>query len=263
MRLPRKDELVSKDHLLMFDYDLAEWHSNRDTGISVGYKIRLHRLLDIIIKYAKGKSILDIGCAQGNLALLLAERGFKVVATDINFNFLTYSRLKYESGDISYLVSDAQNLPLRSGFDVIVATEILEHMAYPEKFISAIKSLLKPQGVIIISTPNGDYIFSRIYHYSQVKEHLEELTKRQCGPGVESHLFHFTSGELTGIFKKNGFNILNFEFLNTMLLNRKIFFLLQMMIGPALIKRIESFILRIKGLNKFLAYSSLLVADLQ
>lgn len=262
MKLPQREELCLKDHLLMWEYDWLEWHADVNTGISVSYKIRLNRLLDIVIKYANGKSVLDIGCAQGNLALLLAERGFKVIATDINLNFLTYSRLKYEFGNINYVASDALNIPFKCRFDVIVITEILEHLAEPKKLISAIKKLLNPGGIAVITTPNGNYLFSCIHHYAQGQRNLPQLVKRQCGPGVESHLFHFTSEELLGIFREEGFRILDFEFLNTIVLNRRVFALLKMFLPLTLIKKIESLILKIKGLNKFLAYQSLLVVSL-
>jgi 2-polyprenyl-3-methyl-5-hydroxy-6-metoxy-1,4-benzoquinol methylase len=42
--------------------------------------------------------VLDLGCAQGNLALLLAEEGYSCCAVDLRPEFLAYAGLKYERG---------------------------------------------------------------------------------------------------------------------------------------------------------------------
>src|SRR3989338_2536719 len=73
------------------------------------YLARLNSMLALIDKhFPKDKvlTILDIGCAQGNLSLILAEKGHKVVAVDIRNDFIEYSKLKHERGNIKWICSN-------------------------------------------------------------------------------------------------------------------------------------------------------------
>src|SRR3989338_7188720 len=78
----------------------------------VSYMARLNSIIALIDKhFSRGKilTILDIGCAQGNLALILAEKGHKVVAVDIRNDFIEYSKFKYERGDIKWICSNIED----------------------------------------------------------------------------------------------------------------------------------------------------------
>jgi ubiquinone biosynthesis O-methyltransferase len=61
-------------------------------------------------------------------------------------------RLDYKNVEIFDL------LPLNITFDVIVASEVIEHIRQPVNFLSACSKLLKPNGLLILTTPNRNFL---------------------------------------------------------------------------------------------------------
>ena len=104
-----------------------------------------------------GLRILDIGCGGGLLAEPMARLGGSVTGTDITEAAITAAALHAsQSGlDIDYQCCTAETLA-NSGarFDVIYASEVIEHVADRALFIEAIARMLQPQGVVIITTIN-------------------------------------------------------------------------------------------------------------
>jgi 2-polyprenyl-6-hydroxyphenyl methylase/3-demethylubiquinone-9 3-methyltransferase len=132
---------------------------------------------------------LDIGCAQAYVALLLAEHGLTSVGFDINYNFLTYAKIKWEKGKVFWVTGNAANLSFkRNSFDIIILGEILEHAAYPENIIMEAMNILKKGGYCIITTPNGERVGSKLPNYSRSRDFLDILVRKQYGPGGKDHL---------------------------------------------------------------------------
>lgn len=121
----------------------------------------------------KGENILDIGCSQGILGILLAREGKKVVGVDISEDAILFANSiknqehKDVRKNIKFLVGDYSFLKLEEKFDTIILGEVLEHLYYPEKILKKIKSNLKDGGRIIITVPFGinDYYDHRKTYY--------------------------------------------------------------------------------------------------
>lgn len=97
--------------------------------------------------------ILDVGCAQGTLALLLAEAGHSVVAMDIRPQSLDYARTRYEQGDIRYVAGNLLEYETDERFDLIFANQILEHVVYPVEFLSKLRGWLRAEAAACSTTP--------------------------------------------------------------------------------------------------------------
>ena len=104
-----------------------------------------------------GLRILDIGCGGGLLAEPMARLGGSVTGTDVTEAAIAAAALHASQNglDIDYQCCTAETLA-RSGarFDVIYASEVIEHVADRALFIEAIARMLQPQGVVIITTIN-------------------------------------------------------------------------------------------------------------
>ncbi len=63
------------------------------------------------------------------------------------------------------IVGDVEELEIDERFDAVLATELFEHLSYPEEFLAKMKTLLRPGGRIVLSVPN-------VGHYSLVEDLL-------------------------------------------------------------------------------------------
>jgi len=104
-----------------------------------------------------GLKILDIGCGGGLLAEPMARLGAEVTGIDVTAPAISAAKTHAESMQlaIDYQVITAENLAASSAkFDVIYASEVIEHVADRPLFIKAIATMLAPTGVVVITTIN-------------------------------------------------------------------------------------------------------------
>lgn len=128
--------------------------------VDFGYA-RYDIILRLIDKYRqyKGMSHLDVGCGLGYLMAKMSQKGFKTSGVDISKSFLDIAEEKLRHWRLSYeelIEADLQqhiDLP-NANFDVITATDVLEHIEKPELFLQQIYRLLKEDGIAVISTNN-------------------------------------------------------------------------------------------------------------
>lgn len=108
-----------------------------------------------------GSVILEIGCCDAkNFQYLSEGKSLKYFGVDLDDN-----SLKVAAGNnVSVIQADLEGnfLPFKSKFDMIIMTEVLEHLKSPEKLLMQIKLLLKDNGLVLISLPNEYNIFSRV-----------------------------------------------------------------------------------------------------
>lgn len=108
--------------------------------------------------------VLDLGCGYGTLAMALAAAaGIEVVGVDIlRDRLLTVaakwkSRASHGKGNLQLVVANAdRGLPFRGEtFDIVVATELLEHLDNPERALAEIRRVLRGDGRLYVTTPNS------------------------------------------------------------------------------------------------------------
>ena len=139
-----------------------------------------HNQLETYMAYAGQVplDVLDVGCAQGTLALLLAERGHRVTAVDLRPEFLTYAKTRHTQGEIRFLVANVLEDEIPGTFDLIFANQIIEHLVYPEQMLRRLAAKLKPGGRLVVTTPNGRYVRNSLPSYRELGnpkdwEHLQ------------------------------------------------------------------------------------------
>jgi 2-polyprenyl-3-methyl-5-hydroxy-6-metoxy-1,4-benzoquinol methylase len=154
-----------------------------------------------LLKPGKGLRTLDVGCGTGCLLRALAAAGYEDVW---GVELSEYAgRIARESTKAKVHVGDFTELPLPVGhFDVINATEVIEHVRDPLAFFRRVKELLAPGGVFIYSTGNVRGMYARV------------LGKRWPYLHPEGHLFYYDRTTLTRYFERVGLRSVHFASLD-------------------------------------------------
>jgi 2-polyprenyl-3-methyl-5-hydroxy-6-metoxy-1,4-benzoquinol methylase len=130
----------------------------------------LHDFLDPILKrYAiPGGRAIDLGAGSGALTVRLRDLGYEVIAVDMNSE-----RYKADIPFIQLNLNNPDFSPLGNGaFDFVTAVEVIEHLESPITFLRHIRSLCKPDGIALITTPNMDNAPSRFRFLLTGKLHM-------------------------------------------------------------------------------------------
>ena len=152
----------------------------------------------------KGLRILDVGCGGGLLCEPLARLGADGTGIDpVKENILIAKRHAKDRGlKISYLPCAVEDLPANtSAFDVIVASEIIEHVDHPEEFLNTCVKHLAPHGGIFMTTLNKtlkSYILGIV---------AAEYILRWVPRGTHSWEKFIKPEDLVKMLKKLGFGI--------------------------------------------------------
>jgi 2-polyprenyl-3-methyl-5-hydroxy-6-metoxy-1,4-benzoquinol methylase len=195
VRRPLFDSSWGADVVDIYRNDMREvWDPHIEPHSFHSYQNQLALYLGLAEKYG-ARSVLDVGCAQGTLALLLAERGRTVTGVDIRETFLTYARQRYERGEIRFLAANIFDRPPLGLFDLAFGNQIIEHLVYPTEFLRALAQYVRRDGIIVVSTPNHDYFRSSLPSYTELGDPRQH-EHRQFSAGGGDHFFAYTEKEL-------------------------------------------------------------------
>jgi 2-polyprenyl-3-methyl-5-hydroxy-6-metoxy-1,4-benzoquinol methylase len=186
----------------LYRHDIQEiW----DRSIAPQIWNQYHNQLDLYLAIAGHQpiDILDVGCAQGTLALLLAERGHRVTAVDLRSEFLEYARSRHTHGTIDFIQANAVEEKIPGHYDLVFANQIIEHLLYPVQFVSGLRRSLRPGGLLVVTTPNGDYLRNALPSYRGLGDpkQWEHLQFTADGDG---HFFAYLAEELVEAFAAAG-----------------------------------------------------------
>ena len=189
-----------------YDYFSAAEGQNERAEIE-----RLHQHIISEIP-ASAKTILDVGCGGGWLANALLPKGKTVISMDVSIINPQKTLKNFPHPNHFGLVADALYLPLREGsIDCIVASEIIEHVPDPAKFLGSIYTALAPGGKLIVTTPYNELIrYSLCIHCNQNTPH-------------NAHLHSFKEESLIQKAPKQAINV------RTQIINAKVFSLLRVL----------------------------------
>jgi len=140
-------------------------------------------------RLVRGKRVLDAGCGVGYGAAELAKSALSVVGADSAAEAVAFAREHYRLPCLHFEQASCMALPHRdSAFDLVVAFEVIEHLAGWRDFLLEVRRVLAPTGQFVVSTPNKLY-------------YAESRSGAGANP-FHAHEFEFDEfqGELSAIF---------------------------------------------------------------
>ncbi|MDQ4018790.1 MAG: class I SAM-dependent methyltransferase [Actinomycetota bacterium] len=146
--------------------------------------VALHlRRYEFARPYCRGRDVLDAGCGVGWGSTLLAGAGAEsVVAVDISPVAIEAARERDGAEAVDFRVGDLEDLPLEDdSVDVVVCFEAIEHVYRPAVALDELRRVLRPDGILVISSPNrGVYPAGNPFHFHEftTEELALELRER-------------------------------------------------------------------------------------
>lgn len=123
----------------------------------------------------KGLAILEVGSGYGYLTYSLNTAGHNAVGIDISSPAVEFARKEF--GDF-FWQGDLRDYGAEKKFDLIIATELIEHLADPAEFIRLCFSRLKENGSLLVTTPNKEYNRGAIWQTDLPPVHTVWLSRK-------------------------------------------------------------------------------------
>jgi SAM-dependent methyltransferase len=142
----------------------------------------------------EGEVVVDAACGSGYGTELIADKAAQVIGLDISDHALHYAIRHHKRTNIEYRQANFDlPIPLPSlTFDAIVCFETIEHVSNPDQLVSELHRILKPDGLLILSSPDRA-VSERLHHRN--KFHVHELSRLELTTLIGKR---FTIDELYG-----------------------------------------------------------------
>lgn len=151
--------------------------------------------------------VLDLGCGNGSLSHLIAQQGYEVVGVEESESGFKEARLNFTN--CHFIQASIYDLPyakFEKSFDIIISSEVIEHLLYPKDLVRAAKKCLKPNGRLIITTPYHGYLKNIVLALSgKMDQHFTVLWDG-------GHVKFFSVATMTALLESEGFTHLKFKF---------------------------------------------------
>ena len=154
----------------------------------------------------KGHRIFEVGCRSGNLTQYFHE-GNDVVGIDVDRNALKEFKKRLNLTD-QWVDVASEDFPFADAqFDVVVFSEVMEHLRFPRRALGEIARVLKPGGRVVGSVPNAfrlrnrmKFLFGRPYESdpSHLRSYSHALLRTELAPVFDRIEIHPISGHLLG-----------------------------------------------------------------
>lgn len=158
---------------------------------------RFRKKIALIKKHQTNGKLLDVGCATGFFLSEARKAGYEVYGVDLMKFAVDHCR---KSGLKNVYQGTLEETKFPNGFfDVVVAMEILEHLANPKRFLKKVAQLIKPSGLLVVSVPNRKSLIARL------------MGRLWFGYYQYQHLLMFEPKTITSLLSQSGFVVVKIE----------------------------------------------------
>lgn len=190
-------------------------------------KKRLQFIVDQITAHTTSTDlkVLEIGCGNGNVCKAIAHLGYQVLGIDVDAESIKYAEEHNDLPNLEFRVQPAEDLPQENHFDIIVCTEVLEHLHDPAIVLHYVAGNLKDNGIFVSTVPNGrgprEALMTKPMQKMQkgnkgdVLQKFKELfgfgkgTVQSSNPDLE-HIQFFAKSEIIKLHEQHGLRLIKF-----------------------------------------------------
>ena len=140
----------------------------------------------------KKLDVLEVGCGAGGILSVFKENGHNITGIDLGEEYLNFGKEKY---NLNLFKSNLNDMDKNYKADIIIYSHVFEHILDLDKELDAIKSHLKPEGILYIEVPGIKYV-----HNTYEMNFLKYLQN--------AHVYHFSLNSLTRILHNNNFELI-------------------------------------------------------
>lgn len=166
------------------------------------------KFVEVVSGVGDVESICDLGCGNGYMAGRLALKGYRVTGIDASQSGIVLARENYPNVTFINSLIDAK-LRERADlaqFDLVLSSDVIEHLYRPSDLIEGALALLKPNGRIVIGTPYHGYFKNLILAVTgRLDPHFDALE-------VGGHIKFFSVATLSRLLRDYSFRDLKFSF---------------------------------------------------
>ena len=172
----------------------ASWYENSEM-YAVGRYLHVRLAwphLQFLDEMPKGRTLLDVGCGTGIFLHEAEKKGYQPWGLDFSREDIKVGQGRFGLKNLFAMGIEGFSKKNKSKrFDIISFFEVIEHMDQPADFLSKVKKLLKPGGLIVLSTPNRD-------------RSLDTLAEGDYPP---NHLTRWNEKSLRAFLERQGFEV--------------------------------------------------------
>ncbi len=186
-------------------------------GIESLRRQNFKKLIKQLLKYKATPKILEIGSGDGYFIDECNIANIEITGSEASLKSL--KRLKLIYGDKILKVHLPKPIKIDGKFDIVIFNDVFEHLEKVNDVIKEINFVLKNDGIVILNLPTSDGIIFKISKFLlnlKINKFYDRLwQKNSCSP----HLSYFNKLNLTKLFSKNGFTLLESGNLETLEFN--------------------------------------------
>ena len=189
---------------------------------------RLSLIVEQVLRHAQQKQVsqlrvLELGCGIGLISIPLSSLGCRLVGVDIDSESISLCNSRNTFPNAAYVTGNAETLDLQEEFDVVIASELIEHGPHPHLMLQALARHLIKGGIGIVSVPNGyspyELVFNRIFQklglislFYKLPRRVYTLLTGSLTPchsinAYSHHVQFFSFGGFVSLLDSSGFQV--------------------------------------------------------